>query len=183
MNDKMEEWMKQREEKVQRFTHSEIQAEILRQRIQELESQCLEIHSQDSDDFHFKQNVEKLERLKDQLATLQQPASLASEGRAHMERVFEIARKGMQTGIVPPDSEDVLNNCQNWLDSMEAERRKRRVHELGLFRQGWRNADWDTRVGMMRWLGRWGTRHVVGQRVRYEVARVGMKAAIWISRR
>ena len=175
MNDKMEEWLKHREKQVQRFTHPELKAELLRQQIRELESQPLDPNS--------RHDILVLEMLKQRLAAVQQPASLASEGRAHMERAFEIARKGLATGIVPPDSEDILRDCQKWLETIERERRRGRAHELGLFRKGWRGADWGTRMGMARWLGRWTARHVVGRRLRYEAARVGMKVAIWISRR
>ena len=180
MNHRMIEWIRQREEQVRRFTPTEIKAEIIRQNLQEMESLCLHAASPRYNPDSF---LEGIERLKRRLAMVQQPVARITEGRMHMGKIFELARRALATGGIPPDSVDILKNCQTWLDTLEEERRRRRRVELWVFRQDWKTVGWDTRVGMLRGLGTWATRHVVGDRFKYEASRVGMKAAIWLSRR
>ncbi|KAL2040281.1 hypothetical protein N7G274_007184 [Stereocaulon virgatum] len=180
MNDRLVEWIRQREEQVQRFTPAEIKAEIIRQNIEKLESLRLLPASPGYDPRSF---LEGIEHLKRRLATVQQPVARIAEGRIRMVNSFGLARRALATGGIPPESVDTLKNCQTWLDTLEEERRRRKRVELWVLRQDWKTAGWNTRIGMLRWLGRWGTREVVGSSLKYKASRVAMKAAIWLFRR
>ena len=166
-------------DKAQRFTISEIQAEILRQRIQELGMQ----EREDDNDPQTQADTQKLERLKRRLADVEVPAQLNARGRVLIGKYWDMMNEIKESYEVPSGADEILDQCCKLMDTVEDERRRRHLRDMDLFRKAWPGADWAHRGQMVRWLGTHGIRRFGNEKPRYHVGRVaiglGMKMMKW----
>lgn len=151
-------------DKAQRFTPSEIQAELLRQDIQLIES----AEPKDIND------PQRIEALKQRLADIEEPSQLQAQGRVLMSRYINMMDEIGESYEVPSDADEVLEEYRKWMDAVEAERRRRHLRHLISFKQSWPVADWERRGRMLRWLGRCSIRRFANEKPRYHLGRAAM---------
>ena len=160
--------------RAQRFTHSEITTEILRQKIKELEQK--EFIS--SNDPQALRDLEKLEILRHQLSNIQDQAERDTQSRSISNGYANMLREYQESGELPRGSEELYENYLKWLDGTENHRRLFYTREMEKFRTIWPAATWSNRMGMLRWLGRYGVRRIAFERPFYHLSRKAMRWAL-----
>lgn len=151
-------------DKAQRFTPSEIQAELLRLDIQLIEKS----EPKDVND------PERIEALKQRLADIEECSQLQTQGRVHMLKYIDMMDEFGESYEVPSDADEVLKEYGKWMDAVEDERRRRHLRHMTSFKQSWPVADWERRGRMLRWLGRCSIRRFANEKPRYHLARAAM---------
>lgn len=158
----------------QRFTTTEIQAEILRQDIQKLEN------AQPLGD----NDLRRLKILKQRMADIEEPSKLNAQGRVLMRRYLGMMNEDRTWIDGPSNVDGMLDDVRKWMDAMEEERRRRRYRHMSSFKQAWPVADWEGRVKMLRWFGRYNIRQFAKDKPLLYIARAAMACAkVMVKRR
>lgn len=154
--------------KAQKFTHSEIRAEVLRQRIQELE----QTEFKSGNDPQTVAILQKLANLQDELSRVDVHANLNSEYRKLVNRYIVMMEHFRENDDVPSDAEEVIEGLRRWLDKAENQRRREFLQELSVCRQVWPEASWSNRARVIRWVGRHSLRQIGFEYPRYRLGRM-----------
>ena len=158
----------------EQFTTIEIQAEVLRQQIQDLERKG--IHNRATPQT---QDEKLLKALKTRLATLQGEAELASQGRTVLGEQSKLLLAFRKHGDFPAFTGDMMDTTRKWIDGLENQQNKRHQRQIDRLKQHWPRADWGRRLTMLGSLGRRTTRRYVIDKPIY---RLGRTVARWGSR-
>lgn len=157
----------------QRFTTSEIQAEILRQDIQKLKN----AEPQGDND------LQRLKILKQRLADIEEPSKLNAQGRILMRRYLDMINED-RTWNGEPNVDGMMDDIRKWMDALDEERRRRRYRHMKSFKQAWPVADWEGRMKMLRWFGGYNIRHFAKEKPLFYMARAAMGCArVMVKRR
>ncbi len=167
-------WLHSRRDELTRFTDIELQAEILRQQIAELESLPLP--------------SPLLTMLRIQLRDISDSAALTCQGRSYQKKLIAMAMEARATGRVPEgDSEmAVLREYRAWLDRMEeADRVRLRMKnrcEMMAFRKCWWMVSWKERGWLIRWQMRMRAAGA-GKMAGLKLSKVAVGWLLWVGRR
>lgn len=131
----------------QRFSRSEIRAELLRQEIQELE---LKIQNDGPNSTHAITDARELERRRGQLAAVRPEAEFNTQGRAALDKVYKLADQAHKSGDIPPGTEDAVKDVAVWFDALAKEKKSRNQRQIAVYKSLWPHADWRRRGQMVR---------------------------------
>ena len=168
--EKILESMKARSEQ---FTNLEVQVEIIRQQIQDLEKKVP--HNQATPRNQNERLEMQVKALKTRLATIQKRAELAGQGRTVFGQQLKTLLDLRKTGEFPAGTGDTMKTTQKWAEGMENEHRERCQRQMDRLKQNWPRADWKYRVAMLGWLGR----NITG---RYVLIKPGVSVMRWCVR-
>ena len=165
-------WLHTRHAEVARFTHVELEAEILRQQIAELES--------------FDIPSPTLTMLRSRLSAVSEPANLARQGRSYQQQLIAMAMEARETGQVPDGDAQmtVLRGYKAWLDKMEEADRVdlRNRFEGKAFREYWQASSWRGRRELLRAYGESGAAGV-GNIARWKFTKAAVRWLLWVAKR
>ncbi|KAK0516267.1 hypothetical protein JMJ35_000870 [Cladonia borealis] len=165
-------WLHSRRDELARFTHVELQAEILRQQIAELES--------------FDIPSPTLTLLRTKLSAISESAALTSQGRSYQQQLIAMAMEARETGQVPDGDAQmtVLRGYKAWLNKMEEADRVdlRNRFEGKAFREYWQASSWRGRRELLRAYGEIGAAGV-GNIARWKLTKVAVRWLLWVGRR
>ncbi len=165
-------WLHSRRDDLSRFTSIEIKAEILRQRIAEMESQP--------------HQSPILQHLRNELANASETAALAGQGRSYQQKLIAMAMEARATGRVPEGDNQmtVLREYRVWLDKMEemGRARMRDALNMDVLREYWRTSSWKGRRSLIRVHVKIGAVGV-GRIASFKLARVAVGWMMWVGRR
>ena len=152
--------------KSEQFTSVELQAEILRQQIQELEKEDGHDH-----EIPESQRATHLKALKHELAYLQQPAELNHQGRVLMSKYWKMMSDMQRSESLPSDADKVLQEFSQWVEAMENRRNQEYRFQIQHFNRHWPHASWTTRKQDLGWIGKSTLRRYAFDKPRYYVGR------------
>ena len=165
------------EERLQKFESSEIQAEILRQDLRELESRACKSGGLPPQERNRIQTL--ILRKEELLAGIQDEAELATQGR----RVLRDMIKFWKSGDITKLDEDDIHNWAGFLEGLEHHRRKQHLWQVKRLRRAfvWENRNkWGPNL---RVAGGYFAGYYLQSKPRYYLARAGMRTLLWLSRR
>lgn len=172
MANRMQRWVEERNRKLQQFTHDELHVEILRQKIQELETQTLEASA-----------FSMLEDLKLELAAFQERADITTQGRIHSNRLLELMREFQTSTSTPTDAERTLKDYLSWLEAMEDHRKKDYLSYRNHILEQMPIASWAYRGQLLRWYGKEVFHRLARQKIPYYISRVSMGQVLRLVRK
>ena len=165
------EWAQSRAAKLEQYGHSEINAELLRQEIKELEKESL-----DPDMKHkiFK-NADKIKLLKEQLEEVQSFADLSAQSRNVGRECLRLGQYVMETKEFPPGADDVLDRYMALMDTID--KKEKAIHRAQRFQLSrcWPRCSWTLRSELLQWYWRTSTSRFFRGTIPRKIARVGVK--------
>ena len=165
--------------RAQQFTHSEIQAEVLRQRIQELEQKGLT----DSNDPQTLSDLQELRSLRHRLQFFREHAEQDSQNRSLMGEFTKMLEKVQESGDIPQNSESVLKELRKRMDEVEFQRRIRYVRELERPKIFWSSASWAGRAGIIHRLASSSIKRIAIEKPRHHLGRLALGGALKMARK
>ena len=134
------------------FTPNPIHAKVLQSQIQELESQPVA----QIDGNNLQATIQRLENLKQDLASVQQLINLATELRKLRDQMRE---KGFLLSN-PEDTDEVLDGFHVWFEKKKIEQREEQWRNIASFKQFWPKADGPRRRRMVELFATYGRRRL-----------------------
>ena len=143
---KIDQYLEAKRKKLQQFQPIEINAEILRQNIKELQ----QAGHRDREKPANKGDV-VLKRLKQRLASIEIRAHRMAEGRELVSGVMDAVLK---TGIHTTEGHRMLQRLKTFLDTVDQESKEWNRREIDILKWRWPMSTWQQRRRMLRRSGR-----------------------------
>ena len=168
---RFEEWAESKAARLHQYSPSEIEAELLRQEIRELEKASLDPEKKDQ----IFVNSKQVQKLKSRLAVVQEYADLSLHGREVGKGMFELAKHAMENSEWPPDTEEHINKYLHQMMAIEEKEKAMRKDEREWLWRSWLNAQWVDRTKLLRWYAKATFYRTFKQAVPRAIARVAIK--------
>jgi len=172
LNPAMEKLLNALKAKAEQFTPSEIEAEILRQRLRELEQSSKQNPKEP-------QRFDEISLLKLRLAEVEELAEYNSQGRTLARKYWKMMDEWGETREFSPRNPDEFNEMiekyRQWLEKGEVRRTDYDLRQMNWIRRYWPRSDWSVRGFMIKRAGKHFAKRYMLEKPRYHLGRVLLK--------
>ncbi|KAL9128494.1 MAG: hypothetical protein Q9217_002844 [Psora testacea] len=134
----------------EQYGPSEINAELLRQEIRELEKESLDPARKHK----IFSNAERIKLLKQQLQEVQSFADLSAQSRIVGKEWVQLYKHMMEAKEIPPGAEHVLDRYLALMDALEEREKATRQARRSQIIRWWSNSSWTLRMQLLQWYWR-----------------------------
>ena len=169
---KFEEWAEAKAARLHQYSPSEIEAELLRQEIRELEKTGLDPDRKNE----IFANADKIQKLKSRLAVVSEYADLSLKGREVGKEMFVLAKHAMENSEWPPDAEVHIEKYLHQMSAIEEKEKAMWQEEREWLKRSWLGARWVDRTRLVRWYAKATFYRTFRQALPRAIARIAIKS-------